>query len=109
MGFKKVKSAFLTALENNSLTHETRTSIGEKNWIASGRLSTEEARAIVALTTGNQANSSQHHFDPNIDVWVFKPTHQGQRWYVKGYLDGDELRLVELRLISFHPSEERAE
>jgi hypothetical protein len=37
-------------------------------------------------------------------LWVFKPQHERQRWYVKGYLVGDEIHLIELRLMSFHPS-----
>lgn len=41
----------------------------------------------------------------SIEVWILKPLREGVRWYVKGFLLEEELHLVELHLLSFHPSE----
>lgn len=105
MGFRETKRDFVEALKDGRVSHESRAGQDEKNWIVSGRLGLEEAADIVSATRGSQASSSPHHLSPDIEVWVFKPTCKGDRWYVKGYLKGSEFQLVELRLLSFHPSE----
>jgi hypothetical protein len=105
MGFREAKRDFLEALKNGRVSHESRAGQDDKNWILSGQIDHEEAADIVNATRGNQAGSSPHHLSPDIEVWIFKPTYKGDRWYVKGYLKGSDFQLVELRLLSFHPSE----
>lgn len=105
MGFREAKRDFVDALKDGRVSHESRAGQDEKNWILSGRLDLEEAADIVSATRGNQASSSPHHLSPDIEVWVLKPTYGGDRWYVKGHLKGDDFQLVELRLLSFHPTE----
>ena len=105
MGFREAKRDFLEALKNGRVSHEIRAGQDDKNWILSGQIDHEEAPDIVNATRGNQAGSSPHHLSPDIEVWIFKPTYKGDRWYVKGYLKGSDFQLVELRLLSFHPSE----
>lgn len=77
----------------------------EKNFIADQQISLEQAADIVARTKGGDASSSSHHFLSAVEVWVFKPVSKAVRWYVKGYLLEGELHIIELHLISFHPSE----
>ena len=103
MGFKEAKRAFLQALVDDNIIHEYRT-IEEKNWIASQQISLEEAREILGSVRGNQAECGRHHFLA-VEIWVFKPIHSQQRWYVKGYLIEGTLHVMELHLMSFHPSE----
>ena len=94
----------MEALACGRLEHETRSAQDEKNWIVSGRISLEDACSIVAATRGTDAQVVAHHFDPDIELWVFKPQYERQRWYIKGYLVGDEIHLIELRLMSLHPT-----
>lgn len=108
MGFKRAKEKFVQALKTGSVQHETR--VWGKNWVSEERISLEEAASIVAQARGQDCpKPTPHHFDPQIEVWVFKPWYNKKRWYVKGYWLDAELHLVELYLISFHPSESRAE
>lgn len=105
MGFRDAKRDFIEALKDGRISHETRSGQADKNWIFSGRLDLAEAADIVAATRGNQASSSPNHLNPDVEVWIFKPTYKGDCWYVKGYLKDEEFQIVELRLLSFHPSE----
>ena len=43
-----------------------------------------------AKTTGNSYSVSLHHADASVAVHVFKPTKDGQRWYVKAYFTPDK-------------------
>ena len=104
MGFKDAKRAFLRALEEDDVIHDQR-SIEEKNWIANNKLTLARAREILVCARGDQASCSPHHFLVGTDVWIFKPVHDGQQWYVKGYLLEGVLHVLELHLVSFHPSE----
>lgn len=105
MGFKDAKQLFISAIRADEVQHEHRSAWG-KNWLADKRISNDEAADIVAQARGQDTPPpTPHHFLANVEVWVFKPLYNNERWYVKGYWIGDELHLVELFLISFHPSE----
>lgn len=105
MGFKDAKRIFISAIAADEVQHERRTAWG-KNWLADKQLSNEQAASIVSQTRGQDASPpTPHHYLPGVEVWVFKPLYNNERWYVKGYWTEDELHLVELYLISFHPSE----
>lgn len=105
MGFKDAKRIFISAIEADRVQHEYRTA-WDKNWLADKRLSIEEAVSIVSQARGQDTqHPTPHHFIPGVEVWVFKPIYNNERWYVKGYWIEDELHLVELYLISFHPFE----
>ncbi len=105
MGFKDAKRQFLEALREQRVSHEQRATQSERNWVASGRVSLDEAHAILSAARGGDSESAAHHLDPGIEIWIFKPKYEAKRWYVKGYLIDEEFHLVELRLMSFHPSE----
>lgn len=101
MGFKEDKARILQALSAGRVLHDhQRTALPEKNWVDSGKVSLEIAREMISLVRGPQAEHSPHHLDSSVKVWIFKPTFQGTAWYIKCYLDDDDLWLL-----SFHPSE----
>lgn len=106
MGFKEAKRLFLDAIAQDNIIHEIRSS-EERNWIATNQIGLEEAHAILVTVRGNQAQCRPHHFLSDVEVWIFQPTHCGQRWYVKGFLAEGVLHVIEVHLISFHPSEDR--
>jgi hypothetical protein len=104
MGFKDAKRKFLQALKDGEIQHESRE--WGKNWLAEEQISLDEAISIFSQARGQDSpDSTRHHFDPDVEVWVFKPRYHGERWYIKGYLLEGELHILELHLISFHPSE----
>ncbi len=105
MGFKRAKQNFLEAFRDGRVVHETRASQAEKNWVSSGEVSLERAHEILSCARGQDGRSDRHDLDDSLEVWIFKPLWQAQRWYVKGFLLDGEIHLVELHLISFHPSE----
>ena len=104
MGFKDAKQKFLQALKSGEIQHESRD--WGKNWLAEDRISLEEAISILSQARGQDSpNPTRHHFEPDIEVWIFKPRYNNERWYIKGYWLEGELHILELHLISFHPSE----
>ena len=105
MGFKNAKKKFIEALKSGDIHHEARLAWG-KNWIAEKRISEEEAISIISQARGQDSpEPTPHHFDPSVEVWIFKPLYKNERWYVKGYWYEEELHIVELYFISFHPSQ----
>ena len=106
MGFKDAKEKFLQGLRDGVIQHESRE--WGKNWVLEERISLEEAIDILSQARGQDCpKPTSHHFDSEIEVWVFKPRYNNDRWYVKGYWLEEELHLLELYLISFHPSESK--
>jgi hypothetical protein len=99
VGFNDDKQAILEMLIQGFYLHETRAFQADKNWLSTGDITQESAWAIVSKVTGRTAESSPHHADPEIKVWVFKPECEGQRWYIKCYLDEGALTFI-----SFHPT-----
>ena len=99
MGFKDDKQAILAMLLQGLYLHETRAFQAEKNWLSTGDITREKAREIVSMVAGRSAESSPHHAVPGIKIWIFKPECEGQRWYIKCYLDEGTLTFI-----SFHPT-----
>ncbi len=95
MKFSEAKASVIKALRDESIQHEARAAQAQKNLLATGQVSIEEAILLVGSTRGDQATNSPHHKDPKILVWVFTP----KDWYIKFYLlDG-------AWFISFHRTE----
>ena len=104
MGFKDAKKKFIRALKNGEIQHESRD--WGKNWLAEDRIGLEEAVSILSQSRGQDSpGPTRHHFLTDVEVWIFNPRHNNERWYIKGYLLEEELHILELHLISFHPSE----
>lgn len=85
MGFSSAKRAILAALETGNFRHEAREVLSEGNLLAVGDISAEEVMGIVRRTRGTEYSVSPHHWDPETEVHVFRPTVHGIRWYVKAY------------------------
>ena len=99
MGFKDDKQAILEMLRQGLHLHETRAFQAEKNWLSTGDITQEKAWEIVSKVSGRLAESSPHHAVSSIKTWIFKPEWEGQRWYIKCYLDEGTLTFI-----SFHPT-----
>ncbi len=94
MSFEKAKRQVIAAIKSKQFRHEGRS--GEhKNLLATGEVSHEEALLILGKTKGHEASTSRHHFDPDLEVWVFRPAG----WYIKFY------GVEDCWFISFHRSE----
>jgi len=83
VGFEEVKRQVIEALRTGNYLNEHRSS-REKNLLAAGLLDVTTAIELVQRTRGQQAQSSPHHFNPSVRVWIFRPSG----WYIKFYLSG---------------------
>jgi hypothetical protein len=95
MGYEDAKRRILEALVQGAVKHEKRNQETEKNWLFARKVSLTRAYEIVAATRGQQAQSSPHHWDSEVEVWVFQPSD----WYIKFYFSGETCWFV-----SFHKS-----
>ena len=98
MGFKSDKNRILADLSDLNFDSQAREA--EKNHLASGFLSAEEAAEIVKSTSGLNHRNEPHAQARSIQVWIMEPEVNGVRWYIKGYFTGDQTWFI-----SFHPSE----
>jgi hypothetical protein len=102
MRFSSAKRAILDALELGNFQHEARDVLNEKNLLAVGELSVDEAIDVLKRARGTDHHVSPHHWDPATDVHVFRPQAGGVRWYVKAYFVEDPPGAAVF--ISFHRS-----
>jgi hypothetical protein len=94
MSFAKAKRQVIEAIQSKHFRHEGR-SEEYKNLLATGEVDHEEAIRILGKTRGHEASKSRHHFDSDLEVWIFRPAG----WYIKFYM------LKDCWFISFHRSE----
>lgn len=100
MGFKDDKAQVLADLSSLNFDHQGRSGqVEDENLLAAGLISVKKAKEIVSCTNGRQYESRPHHQVSFPPVWIFKPQHQGIRWYIKGYFLGSQSWFI-----SFHPS-----
>jgi hypothetical protein len=90
MGFREAKAALIAALQQGAYGHEPREVQEEKNLLAMGEVTEAFVIELVRKSTGNAYSVSPHHADASVDVHLFKPTKDGQRWYVKAYFTPDK-------------------
>ena len=100
MGFNEEKRWIIECLKAKAITHDFRELDLDKNWLGDGRITIEEALAMVSSVTGNNAKASPHHFKPTLSVWILKAQAQSQTWYIKFHRTTDGVNFI-----SFHPSE----
>ena len=100
MGFNSDRERMLEALAGGQVIHEERSYQENKNDLAAGRVSEGEAALILRSVRGQQAEASVHHYDPGQRVWIMKPTVAGIRWYLKAYMQDENVVFL-----SFHPSQ----
>ncbi len=90
MGLRDAKALLITALENGGFGHEPREVQEERNLLAIGEVTTEFVVKLLQRTLGTDYSSSPHHADASVEVHVFNPTVDQERWYVKAYFSPDE-------------------
>jgi hypothetical protein len=100
VSFRKVKRLLVAALESGDFGHEPRDVQEERNLLAVGEVSATLVASIVRRTRGQDHRLSPHHADASVDVHIFNPTVDGERWYIKAYLSPDESAMF----ISVHKS-----
>jgi hypothetical protein len=92
--FSQAKAQAVEAMRERRIEYEARELQSQKNLLSTGALDVDKAIALIQSTRGDQANSSPHHANRSIQVWVFEP----KGWYIKFYL------VESVCFISFHPS-----
>lgn len=85
MGLKSARRALIAALKAGDFQHESRDALKEKNLLAVGDVTEDEVISLLQKTRGDQYGSSNHDWDAETIVHVFKPEVDGERWYIKAY------------------------
>lgn len=101
MGFTEDKGRMLEALSEGRVIHEERSYQEEKNLLAAGQISEDEAVTILRSVRGTHAHPSKHHYDAGQKIWIMTATVASVTWYIKAYLRREEDRVV---FLSFHHS-----
>lgn len=99
MGFKEVRARVIAGLESDQYAHEPRADIREKNLLHAKEVTPGFVVRLLLRCSGDDYESSRHHFDPDRICHVFTPQKWGERWYVKVYF----LESVPV-FVSVHPS-----
>lgn len=89
MGFKEARKTFIIALKEGRYSHEVRDVLAEKNLLAIGDIDADLVIRLLRRTRGDQYEATPHHWDRAVTVHLFRPIHQGERWYVKAYFVED--------------------
>jgi hypothetical protein len=89
MKFTEARRRIIQALREGSYQHEARDVVEGKNLLATGDVTSAEVAELLQRCRGDQHESQPHHFDDQVLVHFFKPTRQGEQWYIKAYLIGD--------------------
>ncbi len=93
MGFRNSRALLIDALMKGNFQHEPRDVLSEKNLLAVGDVDVEFVVKLLKKAGGHDYRSSPHDSARSIPVHVFKPLHEGERWYIKAYFldDGSEI------------------
>lgn len=86
MGLTDAKQLFIQALKEGRVESESREAQREKNLLAVGDVTLDQVAELISRCKGQEYTASQHDFDSNVEVHVFKPVKDKQNWYIKGYL-----------------------
>jgi len=86
VGLKGAKRLFIQALKEGRVESESRDAQREKNLLAIGDIALDQVADLISRCKGREYTVSPHDFDSSIEVHVFKPVKDKQRWYIKGYL-----------------------
>lgn len=97
-GFKEAKQDALKALTDGRVQHEPRSTLNERNLLATGEVDATLTATLILATPSRCAASRPHHF-LDLEVWVFRPSIDGTRWYIKFYF------IDEIWFISVHRSD----
>ena len=97
MGFNDDKKKMIEALRKGEVLHEARSYQEDKNLLATGQITEEEAALILGSIPGRDAEASVHHYDQSQPIWIMKTNVDGVKWYLKAYLQGENVVFL-----SFH-------
>jgi hypothetical protein len=84
MGFKGVRTLLVDALLSGRYQHEQRADVS-RNLLAVGEVGPEFVVQLLHRCGGRDYSCAPHHFDERVACHVFKPAHEGHRWYVMAY------------------------
>lgn len=87
------------ALQAGTYQFESRLHIDEKNYLQAGRVDEQFVIGAILAARGHDAERGVHHQRASVEVWIFKPEVDRQRWYIKFYV------LEDVWFISIHPAE----
>lgn len=88
MTFTEARRRIIAALQDGNFQHEIRavTEGKNKNLLATNDVTRLEVIALLNRCRGNQHECESHHASDYPPVHIFKPTSQGEQWYVKAYI-----------------------
>ncbi len=100
MGLRDVRCLLIDALESGRVQHEYRADMESKNLLAVGEVTPEFVVRLLQRCQGREYTASPYHYDRGVICHEFKPSLDGERWYVKAcFLSSDAV------FISVHPQE----
>ncbi len=103
MTFREARGSLIEALKEGRYQHEARDAQEEKNLLAVGDISPEQAIEILKSCRGKLHRKERHYCKADIEVHVFKAAKKianWNQWFVRAYfIEGGAW------FISFHPAE----
>jgi len=90
MGFREARQRLVRSLLAGNYQHEIREVVEGKNLLDTGEVSPDEVVALLQRCRGDQYDCAPHHAEPAVPVHVFRPVREGEQWYVKAYLLGED-------------------
>lgn len=90
MGLNEVRALLIEAVLAQRVRHEERADIDEKNLLQNGVVSVAFVIRLLRRCSGWEYGTSRHHFLENVQCHTFTPHVEGERWYVKAYLQAGE-------------------
>ena len=86
MKFAQARNKIKEKLASGDIQHEARKEIERKNKLSTGELSPEQVSKFLDFATPTTFdNTETHKDDSQITLYVFKPTVDGTKWYIKAY------------------------
>ena len=85
MKFAEARRKVKEKLASGDIQHEARKEIERKNKLSTGELSPDQVSKLLDRATFNNFDSGPHDNDPETTVYIFKPTVEGTKWYIKAY------------------------
>ena len=100
LGFRRALAQLLEALDSGAFGFPIEEVRAGKNLLQTGELSRDDLVRILKRCRGPDYSESPHHWAPEIVCHVFKPTVEGNRWYVNCCFIGQDTLVI-----SVHRSE----
>ena len=72
-------------LASGEIQHETRREISKKNKLLTGEVTPAQVSNFLDRSSYNDFEIDSHDKYPDITIYIFKPTVEGTKWYIKAY------------------------